>query len=88
MVSYALMVLFAGSGALRDASGNLTDLLIVNGTVLDYSGLGSCVMNDTCKYGLHNSYSVRYFIRTVIRYVIKQGVTEMLSDSQNKTSAE
>ncbi|CAH0588109.1 unnamed protein product [Chrysodeixis includens] len=58
MVSYALMVLFSGASALRDASGNLTDLVIVNGTVVDYSGLASCVANNTCKYGLHNSYSV------------------------------
>lgn len=55
------MVLFAGGGALRDASGNITDLLIVNGTVTDYSGLASCVPN--CTYGLHNSYSVSLFKR-------------------------
>ncbi|XP_022824649.1 bumetanide-sensitive sodium-(potassium)-chloride cotransporter isoform X2 [Spodoptera litura] len=62
MVSYALMVLFSGGGALRDASGNLTDLVFANGTVVDYSGLASCITNNgtniTCKYGLHNSYSV------------------------------
>lgn len=63
MLSYGLMVLFAGGGALRDASGNITDLLMFNGTVADYSGLGSCVPN--CTYGLHNSYSVCYEITAV-----------------------
>lgn len=59
MVSYALMVLFSGAGALRDASGNITDLLIVNGTVIDHSELANCVFsNVSCDYGLHNSYSV------------------------------
>ncbi|XP_013140299.1 PREDICTED: bumetanide-sensitive sodium-(potassium)-chloride cotransporter-like [Papilio polytes] len=59
MVSYALMVLISGGGALRDASGNLTDVLSLNGTVIDFSAVSDCV-NTTlgCKYGLHNSYSV------------------------------
>ncbi|XP_077285790.1 sodium potassium chloride cotransporter [Arctopsyche grandis] len=48
MFSYALFVVFAGGAALRDASGNVTDLF--NGTLAD------CVPH--CKYGLHNSYSV------------------------------
>lgn len=60
MVSYAAMVLFSGASALRDASGNLTDLVFENGTVVDYSGLAKCVANNTCQYGLHNSYSVSY----------------------------
>lgn len=50
MISYALFVLFAGGAAMRDASGNVSDL--VNGTLTD------CVKNFTCEYGLHNSYSV------------------------------
>ncbi|XP_041980444.1 bumetanide-sensitive sodium-(potassium)-chloride cotransporter [Aricia agestis] len=59
MISYALMVFFSGGGALRDASGNLTDLIMVNGTVIDYSGLNSCInTTDGCTFGLHNSYSV------------------------------
>lgn len=59
MVSYAVMVLFSGAGALRDASGNLTDLITSNGTVMNYSGVADCVNNNfTCEYGLHNSYSV------------------------------
>ncbi|CAH2087504.1 unnamed protein product [Euphydryas editha] len=59
MVSYALMVLFAGGGALRDASGNVTDLLLVNNTLVDFSGVSHCVNTTVgCKYGLHNSYSV------------------------------
>lgn len=59
MVSYAVMVLFAGAGALRDASGNLTDLVMANGTVVDYSGVSACAVTGTCQFGLHNSYSVR-----------------------------
>ncbi|XP_047532293.1 bumetanide-sensitive sodium-(potassium)-chloride cotransporter [Vanessa atalanta] len=59
MVSYALMVLFAGGGALRDASGNVTDLLLMNNTPVDFSGISQCVNTTAgCKYGLHNSYSV------------------------------
>ncbi|KAG7300179.1 hypothetical protein JYU34_015728, partial [Plutella xylostella] len=58
MVSYAVMVLFAGAGALRDASGNLTDLVMANGTVVDYSGVSACAVTGTCQFGLHNSYSV------------------------------
>ncbi|CAG9790969.1 unnamed protein product [Diatraea saccharalis] len=58
MLSYALMVLFSGGGALRDASGDVAGLVLINGTVTDTSGLANCVLNSTCKYGLHNSYSV------------------------------
>ncbi|CAK1580927.1 unnamed protein product [Parnassius mnemosyne] len=59
MVSYALMVIFSGGAALRDASGNMTDLVIENGTVVDYTSVFECVNTTTgCKYGLHNSYSV------------------------------
>lgn len=50
MFSYGVFVIFAGGAALRDASGNITDL--INGTI------SSCVPN--CEYGLHNSYSVIY----------------------------
>ncbi|XP_068622442.1 bumetanide-sensitive sodium-(potassium)-chloride cotransporter [Battus philenor] len=59
MVSYALMVLISGGGALRDASGNLTDIITLNGSVVDYSDVSACV-NSThgCNFGLHNSYSV------------------------------
>lgn len=63
MVSYALMVLFAGGGALRDASGNVTDLLLVNDTVVDFSGVSHCVNTTVgCNYGLHNSYSVSILV--------------------------
>ncbi|XP_059061595.1 bumetanide-sensitive sodium-(potassium)-chloride cotransporter [Achroia grisella] len=56
MLSYALMVLFSGGGALRDANGMTS--LIVNGTY-NISEIGDCMYtNGTCKYGLHNSYSV------------------------------
>ncbi|KAF5306750.1 hypothetical protein FQA39_LY01508 [Lamprigera yunnana] len=50
MISYATFVLFAGSAAMRDASGNVNDLL--NNT------LTNCVENYSCQYGLFNSYSV------------------------------
>ncbi|RVE49975.1 hypothetical protein evm_005443 [Chilo suppressalis] len=58
MLSYALMVLFSGGGALRDASGEVSDLLMANGTVIDTSGLRDCLRNASCAFGLHNSYSV------------------------------
>ncbi|KAL0821134.1 hypothetical protein ABMA28_005755 [Loxostege sticticalis] len=57
MLSYALMVFFSGGGALRDASGDIADLLIANGTMLNYTGVQTCI-NGTCRFGLHNSYSV------------------------------
>lgn len=52
MISYAAFVVIAGGAAIRDASGNVADL--VNGTVSD------CLGN--CSYGLHNSYAVSYHI--------------------------
>ncbi|XP_046400578.1 bumetanide-sensitive sodium-(potassium)-chloride cotransporter [Ischnura elegans] len=50
MISYAVFVLLAGGGALRDASGSVEDL--VNGT------MSSCVAAHNCTYGLQNNYSV------------------------------
>ncbi|XP_062565625.1 bumetanide-sensitive sodium-(potassium)-chloride cotransporter isoform X2 [Armigeres subalbatus] len=47
--SYITFVFFAGGAALRDASGNITDL--VNGTFV------SCTSGN-CEYGLHNDYTV------------------------------
>lgn len=47
-VSYITFVFFAGGAAIRDASGNLTDL--VNGTFV------SCTI-ESCPYGLHNDYT-------------------------------
>ncbi|XP_072938036.1 bumetanide-sensitive sodium-(potassium)-chloride cotransporter [Epargyreus clarus] len=58
MLSYALMVLFAGGGALRDASGNITDLVFNNGTLVDYEGVMNCRDKGGCEFGLHTSYSV------------------------------
>ncbi|XP_047506432.1 bumetanide-sensitive sodium-(potassium)-chloride cotransporter [Pieris napi] len=59
MISYAAMVLISGAGALRDASGNITDLIMVNGSVIDNSALSHCVnITGGCQFGLHNSYSV------------------------------
>ncbi|XP_049872185.1 bumetanide-sensitive sodium-(potassium)-chloride cotransporter [Pectinophora gossypiella] len=60
MVSYALMVLLSGAAALRDASGNITDLIITNGSV-NYDYIAASCTNGTqinCEYGLHTSYSV------------------------------
>ncbi|XP_065355203.1 bumetanide-sensitive sodium-(potassium)-chloride cotransporter [Calliphora vicina] len=54
MISYAIFVLFAGGAAVRDASGNVTDL--INGTII--SSQLSCKADNTCEYGLANSYSV------------------------------
>lgn len=50
MFSYALFVIFAGGAALRDASGNAGD--VFNDTV------AACVVNNSCKYGLFNSYQM------------------------------
>ncbi|KAL1505355.1 hypothetical protein ABEB36_004942 [Hypothenemus hampei] len=50
MVSYAAFMLFAGGAALRDVSGNVTDLTDGN--------LTACVSDFSCKYGLYNSYQM------------------------------
>lgn len=59
MASYVLFVLMAGASAVRDASGNVADL--VNG----WPSSAGC-RNDSlsppmykCDYGLGNSYTVR-----------------------------
>lgn len=54
MISYAVFVLFAGGAAVRDASGNITDL--INGTIIN-SEL-ACKADDSCEYGLAHSYSI------------------------------
>ncbi|TMW51827.1 hypothetical protein DOY81_003072 [Sarcophaga bullata] len=54
MFSYAVFVFFAGGAAVRDASGNITDL--INGTIV--SSELPCKLDHSCKYGLSNSYSV------------------------------
>ncbi|XP_055901935.1 bumetanide-sensitive sodium-(potassium)-chloride cotransporter isoform X1 [Eupeodes corollae] len=54
MITYGIFVVFAGSAALRDASGNVSDL--VNGTLLSENI--PCRFNNTCEYGLANSYSI------------------------------
>lgn len=53
MSSYAIFAVFAGGAALRDASGNVTEM-IVNGTIQ----VPACAHNHSCEYGLENSYSV------------------------------
>lgn len=56
MISYVVFVLFAGGASMRDASGNIVDL--ANNT------LTSCTVDNSCQYGLFNSYSVsKYFYR-------------------------
>ncbi|XP_068910753.1 bumetanide-sensitive sodium-(potassium)-chloride cotransporter isoform X2 [Tenebrio molitor] len=47
-ITYAIFVFFAGFSAIRDASGNVTELL--NGTISD------CVPD--CKYGIFNNYQM------------------------------
>lgn len=54
MTSYALFMFFAGAAAMRDASGNVTDLVSGN--------LTSCTSDLSCNYGLFNSYQVGVFI--------------------------
>lgn len=46
MASYALFVVFAGGSAVRDASGNVTDL--VNGSVMNAHP--SCIANHVSIY--------------------------------------
>ncbi|XP_057662624.1 bumetanide-sensitive sodium-(potassium)-chloride cotransporter isoform X1 [Diorhabda carinulata] len=50
MISYAIFILFAGGAAMRDASGNIGD--VMNGTV------AACAVDHNCKYGLFNSYQM------------------------------
>lgn len=50
MTSYALFMFFSGAATMRDASGNITDLVSGN--------LTSCVSDFSCQYGLFNSYQV------------------------------
>ncbi|EAT38199.1 AAEL009886-PA [Aedes aegypti] len=54
-ISYVIFALFAGGVAVRDASGNLTDLVGVNFTSCD------TVLNN-CKYGLNNDYAIMQLI--------------------------
>ncbi|CAG9772962.1 unnamed protein product [Ceutorhynchus assimilis] len=49
MTSYALFMFFAGAAAMRDASGNVADLVAGN--------LTACT-NTSCTYGLFNSYQM------------------------------
>ncbi|XP_046966935.1 bumetanide-sensitive sodium-(potassium)-chloride cotransporter-like, partial [Vanessa cardui] len=48
MLSYLVMAVLCGSGALRDASGNIAD--VTSGTI------DACIPN--CQYGLHNNYQI------------------------------
>ncbi|XP_075145555.1 sodium potassium chloride cotransporter [Haematobia irritans] len=54
MFSYVVFVVFAGGAAVRDASGDISDL--INGTIV--SSQLKCVADQSCQYGLANSYSV------------------------------
>ncbi|KAG4077496.1 hypothetical protein HA402_002923 [Bradysia odoriphaga] len=56
--SYVSFVFFAGSAGLRQASGNITDLI-------DGSGVGmqpECLLDNSCEYGLHNSYTIMHLM--------------------------
>nr|AIS39469.1 sodium-potassium-chloride cotransporter 1 [Spodoptera exigua] len=64
MVSYAMMVFFTGAAAFSDASGNITDFVISNGTVTNYSAVSQCA-NSTffpCKYGMHVDFEIMQFM--------------------------
>lgn len=50
MISYLIFVFFAGFAAIRDASGNVADL--INGT------LTNCSETYSCEWGLFNSYQM------------------------------
>lgn len=56
MFSYALFAVFAGGGALRDASGNVSD--IINGTFIP-----TCVNDHVSKFYLvsYTSYKIYGF---------------------------
>lgn len=58
MVSYCLFVLFAGGAAVRDASGNFTDL--INGSAVN--AMPGCMEDNVRPYGL----MFRSFILTII----------------------
>lgn len=53
MLSYVTFVFFAGAAAARDAGG------FVNNTIVE------CIAGYNCTYGLHNSYSVRFYENSV-----------------------
>ncbi|XP_055375446.1 bumetanide-sensitive sodium-(potassium)-chloride cotransporter [Condylostylus longicornis] len=55
MTSYAVFVVFAGGAALRDASGIASEVSLVNG---EWTWDFECAKNNTCEFGLQNSYSV------------------------------
>lgn len=61
ITSYLIMAVLSGTGALRDASGEIAH---VGNTTL----LASCKPN--CKYGLHNSYKVSGTFGRVFRSVL------------------
>jgi solute carrier family 12 sodium/potassium/chloride transporter 2 len=54
--SYILFAVIAGSSVLRDATGNPEDYM--NGTVAEFQAICSSLVDQPCKWGLHNSYQV------------------------------
>lgn len=62
MASYITFVVFAGAAAVRDASGNISD--VVNSTVLPCT--------EDCHWGLFNSYSVSTCIQLQLLLLIAQ----------------
>ena len=57
MASYVLFVFMAGAAAVRDASGNVADL--VGGWPSAASCRNDSLSAPSCEYGLGNSYTVR-----------------------------
>ena len=54
--SYILFAIIAGSSVLRDATGNPEEYM--NGTVAEFQLICSSLVDQPCKWGLHNSYQV------------------------------
>lgn len=72
MISYVLFVLFAGGSAVRDASGNVTDL--IDGSALNV--IPDCLVNNNvslnCSIPFNmKSYKFKIFSRANMDYIIR-----------------
>lgn len=67
-LSYVIFVVFAGAAAVRDASGNITD--VINGTTV-------LPCTENCTWGLFNSYSVSALFSLLIIFTRTFEVTDM-----------
>eukprot|EP00064_Thunnus_orientalis_P016504 superscaffoldBa00003288_g16570 len=79
-ISYLVLAVTVGACVVRDASGNITDILtgnITEGCVGLGCGLGwnftECIQTQTCKYGLANNFEVMGQI-SGFTYLITAGV--------------